>query len=262
MAAPLWRVDSGRGRVWLFGDQATSRREWMTPQVASAVDTSSVLWVEVPEDDDPVANPRLRELGFSPDSDLADVLGPTRWQRAVSLANSVNVDLSSWRSMRPWLAAQIVDAAFMSISGADAHRPGAVLTARARSNGIKIRSEFTMDEILDFYASLPRRAELAFADTILARVEAGQTGFRAESEAWLAGDSRLCEAYMEDIRSRSGVLADVIGRQRNQEWVARVESALTAGEVHFVLVGFGHLAGPDRIQVHLEASGLEVERVE
>lgn len=262
VAAPLWRVEADGGCVWLFGDQATNSRAWLSPQTESAIDGATVIWTEVPEEEDPLKSALLPALGFTPDGDLQESLGSTRWDQALQLARSVDIDLTEWRTMRPWLAAQMIDSAFMATYGADKHRPGAVLTERASVRGAEIRSEFTWDDVFRFYAALPTAAELGFVDTVLARVAAGAEGFRAESGAWLAGDTSLCEAYMEDIRSRSEELAEAIGRERNEAWVPRIESALANREVHFILVGFGHLTGPDRIQVQLESTGFSVERVE
>jgi uncharacterized protein YbaP (TraB family) len=50
--------------------------------------------------------------------------------------------------------------------------------------------------------------------------------------------------------------------QRNENWVAQIETMLANNEEAFLVVGAGHLVGPTSVVTLLEQKGFSSERVQ
>jgi hypothetical protein len=68
--------------------------------------------------------------------------------------------------------------------------------------------------------------------------------------AWIARMERL---YPE--------LYQAIAVERNQRWVPRFKSMLQEDKPTMVVLGFGHLVGPDSVQEQLRQNGLIAQRL-
>jgi uncharacterized protein YbaP (TraB family) len=48
---------------------------------------------------------------------------------------------------------------------------------------------------------------------------------------------------------------------RNQNWLPKIDSYLRSGQTYFVVVGAGHISGPNGLLALLKARGCKVEQL-
>ena len=79
--------------------------------------------------------------------------------------------------------------------------------------------------------------------------------------AWRRGDtdalSRMVRDEFRDFPSLARRLID----QRNQNWVPKIEEYLRSGRTYFVVVGAGHMGGPNGLLSLLRARGYAIEQL-
>ena len=80
-------------------------------------------------------------------------------------------------------------------------------------------------------------------------------------KAWRRGDAeavnRVLREEFRDFPSLGRRLIDV----RNRNWVPKIESYLRSGKTYFVVVGAGHMGGPQGLLAMLRARGYAIEQL-
>ncbi len=79
--------------------------------------------------------------------------------------------------------------------------------------------------------------------------------------AWRRGDvdtlNRILRESFQDFPSLARRLIDV----RNQNWLPKIDGYLRSGKTYFVVVGAGHMGGPDGLLAMLRARGYKIEQI-
>jgi uncharacterized protein YbaP (TraB family) len=79
--------------------------------------------------------------------------------------------------------------------------------------------------------------------------------------AWRRGDvetlNRIVRESFQDFPSLARRLIDV----RNQNWLPKIDGYLRSGKTYFVVVGAGHMGGPDGLLAMLRARGYKIEQI-
>lgn len=76
---------------------------------------------------------------------------------------------------------------------------------------------------------------------------------------WLKGDFHSLE--QDVLKKSSPLVREHILRARNAAWVSKIYEIVEGGEPVFLLVGAGHLLGPESLLGMMEAEGFEVTQV-
>ena len=79
--------------------------------------------------------------------------------------------------------------------------------------------------------------------------------------AWRRGDvetlNRILRESFQDFPSLARRLVDV----RNQNWLPKIDGYLRSGQTYFVVVGAGHMGGPNGLLALLKARGCKIEQL-
>ena len=79
--------------------------------------------------------------------------------------------------------------------------------------------------------------------------------------AWRRGDAetlnRVVRESFQDFPSLAKRLIDV----RNVNWLPKIDGYLRSGKTYFVVVGAGHIGGPNGLLVLLKARGCKIEQL-
>lgn len=262
MGPPLWVVKRGDARVFLLGDSPGAPNDrWVTDDIRHAVAASDEVWSEVPGDEDVGSNQLMTQLGLS-DSPLADRLGPARHGRVVAVGNRLGVAPKQLEGLRPWLAAQLLDAALLAAAGLDpSTRVDRTVTRLARESGARLRWELDVDEAIRLFGDLSGDAEVAYLDMVLARADDGPLGLERSFHAWNEGDVSATETLAGQLRRRSRDLDDDLIGNRNAAWLLRIDEMLDRPGTRFVVVGLLHLVGAGGIPTLLDEHGTPTRRV-
>lgn len=81
-------------------------------------------------------------------------------------------------------------------------------------------------------------------------------------ELWRQARIDVLAREMADFKSKKPVLHDAFIGQRNRLWLPRLVEQIERRDSALVVVGMGHLAGPDNLLSMLEERGYQVQRVQ
>jgi uncharacterized protein len=263
---PLWSVERGSSKVYLFGQMGLPARSvWLTDGVLRAFESSTELWVENPDFPPPPTEPAaLPEQPKGPKfSDAATAHDLKRLRSLLSRAGQPEDAFDALPLSAAYAAvSNLADRAF----GVDyTALPERVLKARAKTAEKKVYSEWaSVEEISRFMTDLPddleRTLRLQLVRKTLDETEDVAAAERRLNQ-WLTGDMEGWNAFDAHLARTCPELHKRIGTDRNKAWVPRIDAMLARTHTAFVCVGVLHLAGTESIQAQLKRGGLAVLRV-
>ncbi|WP_449396095.1 TraB/GumN family protein [Devosia riboflavina] len=267
-AAPaIWKVSDGDSSVWLFGSihMLPDGMEWRTEIFDNLLDEADRIYFET--DLGMAAQTRIlaltMERGFARDGVLLNHRIDAKLMSKVrAAAETYAVPVPTLLAMQPWMAASTISVAALTAAGYDptkgvettlvgeipVERQGFLETAEQQLEAIAGGSE--ADQIQMLVATLAETDGLAeMVDTMVA--------------GWLEGTPDVvADIFLADLGAYGDAFVDRLITQRNKNWVEQIVTMLETDEEALLVVGAGHLVGPDSVVTLLEQQGFSSERVQ
>jgi hypothetical protein len=162
--------------------------------------------------------------------------------------------------MRPWLAEVALSLAQDAQSGAV---PGQGVEQKIwdqASRAVRRKAFETPRQQISFLAGAPMADQIASLDQTLDEVANDPDLYQRVVTAWLAGDvSGLAKDALEPLAQTSPVLYRRLISDRNRRWAATLSGRMKAGGKIVVIVGTGHMLGPEGVPALLKARGFNVD---
>jgi len=257
----LWTLTSPTATVHLLGSihLATPDLYPLDPRIEAAFQAAQTLVLEILMD--PATQVRaaaqLARAGTYPAGDSLDLHldRPTLEALHRQLQKS-GIPFSTVRSQRPWLVALMLSLGEMQRLG---FRPelGIDTHFAARAQGQKrVLGLESVDQQVAMFDGMPEALQAQMLADALGRLdEVGEMLGRAVA-AWRAGDAEgVYDALIAPMRAEFPGIYQRLVADRNRRMAEAIEAALRGSGVSFVVVGSGHLGGPDGILPLLRAKG-------
>ncbi len=265
----LWSVADEDTTIYLFGTihMLPPGTGWRSAEVDHALGRSQALYLEADVVSDPAGQAAIvRRLSLLPAGErLSSRLSPDQVSRLRVAAGRVGVAMETLEQTQPWYAAVLVTNA--AIRAAGYSTDGGVeagLRDDARNAGKEMRYLETVEGQLSALAGLSPETQAAYLSFTIDDIDTAAASLGQMVSAWRTGDAAsLARVLIEDDMARLPPLKQVLLDRRNADW-ARQLAALLAKEPgeFFVAVGAAHLIGPDSVQEHLKALGVENTRIQ
>lgn len=256
----IWRLATGSTPIHIFGGAPGGPEPWEPGPLAEPLLRSPEFWSETPEPGPEVPGLAI-QYGLQPGHPLETWLDRSTYERANRLAESLGVAAGVLSAVRPWLACQLLQNAareayrFPAENSADA-----VMLHLAQQNGIPVRHEFpTIEDVFATFAALPREAEVEYLCVYLDELEAGPAPALERQRLWSIGDLSLAKADARRLSTAYPAFYEHIVVTRNRAWIPRIQELVDSGAGAFIVVGQGHLIGPDNVLELLAGAGLKPE---
>lgn len=260
-AASVWKVTAPDGASLYLGGSMHGLRSTDYPLPAAynrAFDASSAL---VFEDDPNTPFSEVRRLFkgglYSKHDSLKNHVDPRTYSYLQRFFSLIRVPESEWSKYKPWMLTYV-----LSIEPAT-NQLGieAYLARRARANRKPILGLESAREHLDVLAGMSDKlAELVLLFNFVPQ----GSGSNARDDVmadWRKGNvdaiAQKDRQYFHDLPSYKARLID----QRNRNWIPKIEGYLRHHRNYFVVVGAGHLGGPDGVLALLRARGYKLEQL-
>jgi len=274
-AAPLlWSVEDPKtkAKLYLFGSIhfGVETLYPLPKHVTSAFSQSDALAVELDLSsiDSSEASRVLHSVGRLPDGDrIRDQLSEKSWQSLNRVARSLELPVEALERLQPWLiavqltAAQVRRSGFSEGYGVDRY----FLTLAKHPVAPKPIIELeTFEQQMSLFGGLTAKQQALFLEQTLEDLELAEHMLGSIIEAWSAGDEIQLETLITDAFQTEGseLLYERIFVQRNQKMEARLVRSLEKQETLFVVVGAGHIIGPDGLKQRFVDRGYVVKIVE
>ncbi|HEY8239794.1 MAG TPA: TraB/GumN family protein [Kiritimatiellia bacterium] len=264
----LWKVQSGDSVLYLGGTCHVLRpTDYPLPAAFDAAyRDAALLVVEAPLDrmSDPSVQAQIMiKSVYADGSTLSSVLSPATYAMLKRHCDDVGLPLAQMDSLKPAAVAMtLVVVALRKVgvaeTGVDAH-----FFEKAKQDGKPVEGLESVDEQISLIADMGKGKEDAFMQYMLEDMDQLPQVMNDLIGAWREGDrERMWELFVKDVKEKSPELYDDMFVKRNNAWLAKIRAYLATNDKELILVGAGHLAGPDGLLAQLEAQGFRLEPVE
>jgi len=257
----VWTIRDADSTIVLFGSVhlLPAGLDWRPATLDAALAEADDLWFETLTDD-AASGLAARRLGVLPAGEsLLSRLTPQGRARLQRQGERLGLSPAAVDHLRPWLADLTLSVAALLQDGAFADA-GVERTLETAAPAATRRYFETPAEQIEFLAGAPEVDQLASLEETLRQLEEDPELFSRLVRAWLAGDQAAIEALgVAPIRTLSPVLYERLLAGRNRRWAEIILARLAGSGTTVMVVGAGHLTGPDGVPALLRARGVAVE---
>lgn len=119
----------------------------------------------------------------------------------------------------------------------------------------------TIEEQIDYLTSMGKDNEDAFIAHTIESTASLEESFEQLVSAWKRGDDQTLDALLvSEVKAKTPQIYQDIFVDRNRNWLPRIDAYAKTPATEFILVGAGHLVGPDGIIEALKDKGYRVTR--
>lgn len=256
--ACVWQVTGPNGASLYLGGSLhglLSTDYPLPPAYNRAFDASSALVIENDVNVSLSAARRFYKRGFYPQNDsLKNHVDPRTYEYLRRLFALAQVPEAQWSKCKPWMLTMTILATATNQLGVEAY-----LIRRARANRKPIFGLESFQEHAEIISDMSdKEAELALLFNFIPQGQA--SGRRAQLVAeWRKGDvDAIARQEAQDFRELP-FFGERLINQRNRNWIPKIESYLAHRRNYFIVVGAGHLGGPNGLLALLRSRGYRVE---
>jgi uncharacterized protein YbaP (TraB family) len=260
----LWLAKSGSNTIYLLGSLHVLKSE-AYPLAAAIEDAYAASNKIIFETDmeamaDPGVQQKMMTLGLYPqgqaiyqdlDKDTLDLL-----QKKMSNAG---LPLDQLARFKPWFLAvtlstlELTRMGFDPSLGIDMH-----FFKRAKQDEKKIGYLEPIDQQLELLGKMNTKFQVAFLKQTLKELDIAGELAANMTAYWQAGDDDNLHALLNRSFEDHPELRERLLIQRNKAWVSQIRTMMKQNEKSLVIVGAGHLVGPDSVVDILKKDGYEV----
>jgi uncharacterized protein len=262
---PVWVVRDADSELLLFGSihVLPPDMDWRPPRLEVALRQADDLWFELPMDaraDAESARLAMAAGALPPDRTLSGLLSPAGAARLSRAAQAYGVPMTLLERLKPWYAEVVLSGAQFLRSGAQASA-GVEKTLEASTPPTAARRAFesTVEQIA-LFDSAPLPEQVKSLETTLEELERTPEAYDTLVAAWLRGDLAAIEAEaLTPLRREAPAIYARLVTNRNARWAQALDTRLKGRGRTVVVVGVGHLIGPEGLPARLRALGHRVE---
>lgn len=235
---------------------------WKTEALARAVARADDVWFEIevsPEAEREAARLAQSQGVLPPDASLFTLLPPDDAQRLTRVARALGTEPMALARLEPWLAEVALAAAAYARSGATSADGVEQTLAKTIPKSARRQALETPAEQIDAFDAAPLPEQLESLVGTLRELEADPDGYAKLIDAWMSGDPEaLDREALAPLRAAAPAAYRRLVVDRNARWIPKLEDRLKGEGRTVVVVGAGHLVGPDGLPARLRALGYSV----
>ena len=263
---PVWVVKDHGSTIVMFGSVHVlpPGTDWRPPALAGALAGADQVWFEAPMDASGLAEATrdAQAKGFLPAGQkLRPMLSEAGRRRLADAARLVGYPVEQFDPLEPWFAELLIQDGLFKVIGVDgSDGVEQQLWSGLSPSAARVTLE-TPAEQIGFFADAPMTEQLASLEQTLKDVPHARRDYEVLLKDWIEGDTKgLIKEVLEPLIKSSPGLYDRVVRQRNTRWVQAIDARLKQPGGHTVMiVGMGHLIGPDSVPAQLRRQGIEVD---
>ncbi|MGD8285865.1 MAG: TraB/GumN family protein [Desulfobacterales bacterium] len=262
----LWEVENQSSKIYLLGSLHVLKSEaYPLAQVIEKAYASSrkiVFETDLGGMIDADVQAKMLTLGLYPEGQdlLQNISQDTRLSLEKKL-KKLSLPMEQFVRFRPWFLAvtlttlELQRLGFNPLYGIDMHYYG-----KARTDGKKIGFLESVEFQLDLLGKMNTHDQNAFLNQTLKDLEVAAQMASDMMRYWQTGDSK--NLYKLLFKSFEGYpeIQDRLLVQRNKDWAIKIAQMLKETNQVLVIVGAGHLIGPNSVVELLKQKGYSVKQ--
>ena len=260
----VWVVHGDHCTVTLFGSIHVLPRglDWEPPALDQALANADELWFEIPigAPTEAQAAAEARARGYLPEGrSLTSMLPAEDARRLAEFADHHRLSMAKLDRMRPWFADLLVSSFSYMQDGAGQQDGVEAKLADAAPQAVRRAFETAVQQV-DMISGASQDAQIASLGSSLREADSDPEEYKRLVDAWMKGDGQ--EIYRHDVltlRKDAPELFRILITDRNAAWSRILADRLKGSGRVVVVVGAGHLLGPDGVPARLRALGYQVQ---
>lgn len=262
---PVWVAHNGDSTIVMFGSVhlLPPGADWRPEALKAALAQADEVWFEAPMDPAGLSEATHAALAhaFLPDGQtLSAQLSPAGRGRLALEARSLGAPLAQLDRLQPWYAELTIQEALFEQMGIKASEGVEEQLWAGLSPTAKRVTLETPAEQIGFFADAPLKEQVASLEQTLKDAPHARRDYDELLQAWLGADVRvLVKQVIAPLRKSSPGLYARVVTQRNARWVQAIDQRLKGKGETVIVVGMGHLIGPDGVPARLRAQGFKVD---
>ncbi|MFZ5728507.1 MAG: TraB/GumN family protein [Pseudomonadota bacterium] len=262
---PVWTVRDADSEMILFGSVhlLPPGLDWRPDALEAGLAQADDLWFELPVDaasDAQGAAAALR-LGRLPAGEsLPDLLSVEGRERLARVGALYGAPPQLLAGVKPWLAEVMLATLAFGRAGATTDQGVERQISLTAPPDVARRAFETAEEQIAMFAAAPLEEQVASLEESLEQLETDPEQFDRLVAAWMAGDvATLEDEALDPLREAAPGIYQRMVVARNMAWMEPLTARLDGRGTTVVVVGVGHLIGPDGLPERLRALGYAVE---
>jgi uncharacterized protein len=265
-APAMWEVRDDDSRIVLFGSfhMLPEGVEWRTPLFDDMLAEADRVVFET--DIRPEAAAQIGALGlakgiYTDGTLLSSVIDDDLEESVRALAEAYGIPIGSLLAMKPWLAANTISVAALTMTGYTAQ--GVETSLQSELTDDRLGELETGEEQVEVLAGLSEADQIDLLATSIDELPKLAKMMEKLVDSWLAGTTeQMAERFVEEMGGDQNALIERVLYTRNENWVSPLSAMLAGNQDALVIVGAAHLIGERSVLELLEAEGFEIERVQ
>jgi hypothetical protein len=262
----LWEVKTTSTRVFLLGSLHVLKSSAypLAPEIERAYASSQKLVFETDLDAmmDSSVQAKMMELGLYPEGqDLFQNISGTTRKNLETKLQELGLPLAYFGRFKPWFLAvtlttmELQRLGFNPLYGIDLH-----FYTKAKADEKELAYLESVEYQLNLLGKMNAEDQKSFLDQTLKDLDISAQLADNMMTAWQNGETDdLYELLFKSFENHPGIENRLLTR-RNMDWLPRIEKMLKTSEVTMVIVGAGHLIGPEGLVELLKQKGYTVKQ--
>jgi hypothetical protein len=261
----LYRVTGSHGAtIYLLGSVhlLTAEAGRLPPEVDTAFAHAKVIAFETSLDTVMLRAPELLARGrYANGATLRSSLSPAGIAALDTVLPAYGLTVDQMNGFKPWFVSMVLSQLVMQRSSFQAQYGVEIqLNARAHEAGKTIIGLEPVDVQLGLFDSIsPADQERMLLDGGMP--DSASRELLRIKDAWLAGDAERIDSIMNRRTASSANLVATLVTRRTLSWMPAILGLLSGKDDALVVVGAGHIVGPQGIVALLHAKGYTVEQL-
>jgi uncharacterized protein YbaP (TraB family) len=262
----LWEVETSSARVFLLGSLHVLKSS--AYPLAAEIDRAYAASQRVVFETnlgammEPAILAKMMELGVYPEGqDLFQNISGTTRNNLEKKLQDLGLPLSQFSRFRPWFIAltlttlEMQRLGFNPLYGIDLH-----FYTKAKGDEKELSYLESVDYQLNLLAKMNMQDQNSFLVQTLKDLEISTQLADDMMTAWQNGEADdLYNLLFKSFEDHPGI-EDRLLTRRNKDWLPQIEKMLKTPKTTMVIVGAGHLIGPDGLVELLKQKGYEVKQ--
>lgn len=260
----IWTVQGAHNSTTIMGSVHTLRSDaYPLPDIFDrSYEEAEILVFETEMDKmaDPAIQARLLSLGLYPEGEtMEDHLSPDAYKLLVEKLTERGFQPGQFSRFKPWFCAfSLTMLEFQRLGYNPQHGLDVYYFNRAKEDGKPFKHLEPVDAQIQLLASLDGQGQEAFLLQALQEINVLESMASQMTTAWRTGDAKGLQEVIEMGFKGFPELYNRFIVARNQNWMPRVEEILQGRQNALIIVGAGHLVGPQSLIRMIQDRGYRV----
>jgi uncharacterized protein YbaP (TraB family) len=263
----VWKAQKNNSIIYLGGTCHILRDTDypLPPEFDKAYKASEMVVFEtdIGKFQDPSLQQKLLAKAMYTDGSTVDKhLSPHAYGELSAYCEANGIPLEAFRQFKPSMLMTTLTLMELMKAGATQRGVDQYFYELAKKDGKVVEGLETVDEQLDFVVSMGDGNEDEFVTYSINDMKTIKQQFDILANAWRKGDSRKLDELMNtELKKELPKLYKTLITDRNRHWLPLIDAYRKTPRTEFILVGVGHLVGPDGIVEALKKKGYKVDKL-